>query len=443
MTCPRRSTRGRSPRTRGWPRRFSGQGEIHAYLRATADRLGLLSRVRFGAEVSEAAWDEEDQEWTVRCTDGSVHRARVLVPAVGQLSRPALPALPGVETFAGPSFHSASWDHEVDLRGRRVAVVGTGASAIQFVPAIAEEVAGLEVFQRTPPYVLPKADRAYTRLHQRLYRRLPAAQRASRSGIFWATEELNKAMTRGGWRRRLLRWAWQRKLRATVPDPELRRALTPDYPLGCRRMLISNDWYPTLMRDHVRLETSPVTRVEPEGLRTADGRLHRADVLIWGTGFAATDFLVPMRIVGRGGAVLQQRWGAGAGAYLGMTVPDFPNLFVIYGPNTNLGGSSIIGMLEAQARYVVQAVGLLAAGAGSLTVRAAAYDAFDAEMQSRLRDSVWSACRSWYRTASGRITANWPGLVAEYTNRVARLDPADYEVTAPGGATGLSGRAAP
>ncbi|MDP3891132.1 NAD(P)/FAD-dependent oxidoreductase [Nocardioides sp.] len=412
----------------GWQRRYSGQADILAYIRRTAQERGLRDRVRTGVEVTGATWDERAARWLVHTSAGETLETDVLVSAVGQLSRPVVPAVPGVETFSGPEFHSARWRHDVDLTGKQVAVIGTGASAIQFVPGIVDQVGAMTVFQRSAPYVVPKPDRAYTRLHRWIFARWPRTQALGRRTTFVLSERLNKALVAGTWVTKVLRLAFRLTLRRQLPDPELRAKVTPDYPIGCKRMLFSNDWYPALARPHVDVVTERVTEITPDGVRTDDGSLHPADVIIWGTGFAATDFLVPLRITGTGGQDLHEHWAEGARAHLGMTVPGFPNLFLIYGPNTNLGGSSIISMMEAQAGYLVEAVRSLAEGRTAvLEVRREVADRFDAEMQERLARTVWSGCDSWYREPGGRVTTNWPGLVAEYQRRAAGFELDDFE----------------
>ena len=356
----------------------------------------------------------------------------MVISAVGQLSNPVVPAIAGAETFAGPAFHSAEWRHDVDLTGKRVAVVGTGASAIQFVPGIVDEVGSMTVFQRSAPYVVPKPDQEYRPFHHRAFDRFPKLLDVERRSTFWLTERLNSAL--GGdspISKPLLatmRGAWKLQLRRQVKDVALRRQLQPDYEIGCKRILFSNDWYPALARDHVDVVTDKISTIEPAGVRTADGRLFEADVIIWGTGFAATQFLAPMEITGVGGADLHQQWSEGARAHLGVATPDFPNLFLIYGPNTNLGGSSIIGMMEAQAGYIAQVVRRIADGGARLVApRADVYAAYDEEMQSRLRTSSWAGCDSWYIDGP-RITTNWPGLVGEYKQRLAEVDWDELEV---------------
>ena len=411
-----------------WSRRYSAQAEILDYIRRTAAERGLRDLVRTGVEVTGLCWDDG---WQVTTADGTVYAADVVVSAVGQLSEPVIPAIAGADTFAGPDFHSAQWRHDIDLRGKRVAVIGTGASAVQFVPGIVDEVAEMTVFQRSAPYVVFRPDRLYSRLHHRLFDRFPRALAFERRATYELTELFNRALEGSSRVTRPLmaaiKGAWRLQLRRQVKDAALRRRLAPDYPLGCKRLLFSNDWYPALARDHVDLVTERVEAIEPGGVRTADGRLHEADVLLWGTGFAATDFLGRISVTGADGVDLREVWADGARAHLGLTVPGFPNLFCVYGPNTNLGGSSIIQMLEAQASWIAQVVRRIADGqARHVAVRRTAWEAYDREMQDRLGTGIWSRCDSWYRDGS-RITTNWPGSVAEYQQRLARVEWGDLE----------------
>lgn len=415
-----------------WGRRYSAQPEILDYIRATARADGLRDLVQTGTEVASVAY--VDGAWQVTTNHGVVE-ADVVVPATGQLSNPVVPAIAGTETFAGPAFHSARWRHDVDLTGKRVAVVGTGASAIQLVPAIVDRVASMTVFQRSAPYVVPKPDRAYTDAHHRLFERRPGIPAAERRLTYWITERFNGALEGSSPVTRpmmaAVHAAWRMQLRRQVRDPDLRARLVPDYELGCKRLLFSNDWYPAITRDHVELVTDAITAIEPDGVRTYDGRLHEADVLIWGTGFAATEFLGGIDVHGIDGVSLTATWADGARAHLGMTVPGFPNLFLVYGPNTNLGGSSIIGMLEAQADWIAQVVRRIAdGGAYRVGVRREAWERYDAEMQRRLGSSIWAGCDSWYRDGR-RITTNWPGLVSEYRRRTAEVDWAELEELSP------------
>src|SRR6476659_2145064 len=414
-----------------WGRRYGPQQEILDYLRRAAREAWRLDLVRTGVEVKAAEYHDTRGRWRVTTGDGETLEADVVISAVGQLSNPAVPTVPGSDTFGGPAFHSARWRHDVDLTGKRVAVVGTGASAIQFVPGIVDRVASMTIFQRSAPYVVPKPDQAYGPRHHALFRRLPRTQLAERRTVFWLTEKLNAAL--GGDSRltrpllAAVRGAFRLQLRRHVRDPSLRRKLAPDYPIGCKRLLFSNDWYPALDRDHVDVGTDRVTAIEPSGLRTADGRLHEADVIIWGTGFAATQFLAGIEVRGADGADLHEEWADGARAHLGLTVPGFPNLFCVYGPNTNLGGSSIIAMMEAQAGWIAQVVRRIADGrAQRVAVRPDAAEAYDREMQDRLSRSAWAGCNSWYRDGA-RITTNWPGRVQEYVDRTATVDWSELE----------------
>jgi cation diffusion facilitator CzcD-associated flavoprotein CzcO len=411
-----------------WSRRFPPHREILDYLRRTADRLGVTPLVRLNTEVAEAAWDEAAGCWRLRTAGGGEVLADVLVPAVGQLTRPSMPVLPGAELFRGSALHTARWDPQVPIDGRRIAVVGTGASAIQLVPAIADRAGRVTVFQRTAAWTLPKPDRRYGAVRRAAYHRMPALMRLPRAGVWAMSVFTGLAITGNRGAQAFLRGVSGLQRRWQARDPQLRAKTTPDEPMGCKRVLFTSDWLPTLGRPDVDLVTEKIVAVEPGGVRTADGRLHECDVLVYATGFAATEFLVPMRVTGRSGQVLAEQWRDGARAYLGMAVPGFPNLFLIYGPNTNSGNTSVLYFHEAQARYLVQAVRRVAAGEGPLEVRPEVATRFDEEMQRRLATSVWTGCQSWYRTAAGRIVTNWPGQAAEYRRRVARLRPADYQV---------------
>lgn len=416
-----------------WGRRYAEQPDILGYIHDTADRFGLRKLVRTGVEVTSAQFDESTATWRVTTSSGDVLEADVLVPAVGQLSRPALPNIPGLDTYAGPSFHSAQWRHDVDLAGKRVAVLGTGASAIQFVPRIRQTAGHVTVFQRSAPYVVPKVDRAYTEKHHAAFAKVPGFAAAMRGAIWETTELLGLALTRVAPLARVLQALASANLKRHIKDPVLRAKLTPDYPIGCKRVLFSSDWYPALACDNVSVETDAITEVTPTGVRTADGRLHEVDVIIYGTGFKATEFLAPMTITGRDGRDLHAEWAQGARAHLGMAVPGFPNLFLIYGPNTNLGSSSIILMMEQQAGYIRQITAELARrGMGrAFEVRRDVEEAYDAAVQSRLENGVWTTCDSWYRTESGRVTTNWPGLVHEYQHRTRVAAIEDYHEVLP------------
>ena len=355
----------------------------------------------------------------------------MLISAVGQLSRPSIPDLPGIGTFEGPAFHSAEWDHSADLKGKRIAVLGTGASAIQFVPGIQPDAAHVTVFQRSAPYVVPKPDREYTKTHNRLFRSVPPTQTFGRKLTWVLSEQLNRSFGGRNPITKAMELAWRVQLRAQVRDPELRAKLVPDYQLGCKRLLFSNDWYPALAQPNVDVVTEPVVEVLPNGVRSGDGTVHEVDVIIYGTGFAATEFLAPDADHGRRRApTCRQQWKDGARAYLGLCVPDFPNLFVVYGPNTNLGGSSIINMLESQAGAIITLLEHAERPARARWPSAPRpSSASTTRSRSGSANSVWAGCASWYHEDGGRITTNWPGTVAEYKRRCAELDLADFVTT--------------
>jgi cation diffusion facilitator CzcD-associated flavoprotein CzcO len=411
-----------------WEHRYSRQAEILEYMERVSRELGVRDLVRTGVEVTAAAYDEPTGTWRVETDTGETLTADFLVAAVGQLSRPAIPDLPGRDTFAGPAFHSARWDHDVDLTGKRVAVIGTGASAIQFVPGIQPVVEHLTVFQRSAPYVVPKPDITYSRARRSLYRRLPLTQAFGRNLTWVLSEQLNKSLTGTAPMKKVMEAGWHALLRAQVRDPALRAKLKPDYPIGCKRLLFSNDWYPAIVQPNVEVVTEGVVEVLPHGVRSADGTAHEVDVIIYGTGFAATEFLAPMKVQGVGGTSLDDAWADGARAFYGICVPGFPNLGLVYGPNTNLGGSSIINMMESQSGFIRQLVEQVRDG-GSIAVLPEVEERFDDEVQRRLADSVWGGCASWYRDEGGRITTNWPGTVTEYKQRTAQVRPADFAIT--------------
>jgi cation diffusion facilitator CzcD-associated flavoprotein CzcO len=412
-----------------WSRKFAEQGEILGYLEHCADKYRVRERIRFGVAIESARFDEETGRWSLRTSTGEQVFARALVSACGQLNRPAVPDIPGRDRFQGRQFHSARWDGGYDPTGQRVALVGTGASAIQIVPRVAAQASRLTVFQRTPPWILLKPDRAYARWEQALLARLPWLQRLHRWLIYWRFESRFLAFRKDSWLNRAAQRLALRHLEKCVADPRLRAALTPDYPAGCKRVLISDDYYQALGRDNVELVTQPIAEIVPDGVITGAGVHHAVDAIVYGTGFQSTDFLAPMRIVGRDGRELNQAWREGAEAFLGISVPGFPNLFILYGPNTNLAHNSIIFMLEAQVRYVMGCLRALRdRGLRWMDLRAERLARYRDELRTRLPRVVWDAgCTSWYKTASGRNTNNWPGFTFEYWRRTRAVALADYE----------------
>ncbi len=429
-----------------WSRRYPRRDEILGYLDHCVDKYGVRPHLRTGVEVSSADFDEDDGHWVVRTADGEELIADVLVPATGQLGRPKYPDVPGLDTFKGKLFHSARWDHEYDLRGKRVASLGTGASAIQYLPEIAPLTEQLYVFQRSPSWVVPKPDRPYRPRERKLFRALPWIQAISRWLVYWRFELLILALTSARWLAAPYRLGYKRRLAQEIPDPELQEKLLPDFPLGCKRVLISNDYLPMLARPNVDLVTEPIAEVRADRVVTRDGREQEVGTIILGTGFTANDFLAPMTIRGFGGRELDDVWRerGGAEAYLGLVVNGFPNMLMLYGPNTNLGAGSIIFMLESQIEFVVAAVQtLIETGARWMDVREEVQDAFNREVQERLKGTVWTAgCQSWYRTDSGKVVNNWPGFTFEYRFRTRRPDPADFRLSGSPALTGSGLQAA-
>jgi cation diffusion facilitator CzcD-associated flavoprotein CzcO len=413
-----------------WTRTYPLQGEIERYLRECADRFGVRPHLRLGCAVTAADWDEEAGVWRVETDDGR-YTADVLVGAPGPLSEPSVPDLPGLDGFAGECFHTARWDHSVGLDGRRVAVIGTGASAIQVVPEIQPVVERLTVFQRTPPWVVPHRDRPITRLERRAYRRYPALQRLARAGVYWSRELLVPGLAyRPGLMRGIERMA-RAHVKKQVPDPELRRKLIPAYAIGCKRILPSNRWYPALMKPNVDLVTSAIREVRPEGLVTADGAVHEVDTIVLATGFHVTDIRLAQLVRGRGGVKLADVWNGSPQAYKGTAIAGFPNLFLLVGPNTGLGHNSIVFMIEAQLDYLMDALrAMRTRGAGRIEVRREAQEAYNAEMQRKLAGSVWNVggCSSWYIDANGRNSTIWPGFTWRFWQRTRRFDAGAYEL---------------
>ena len=416
-----------------WSETYSPQPEIFAYLRATAERYGVVDRVRFGAEVRDAEWVADAQHWRLDTAAGVV-TADFVILGNGPLAEPAIPDLPGLDSFEGTMFHSAQWRTDHDLTGERVAVIGTGASAIQFVPEIQPAVDHLTVFQRTPPWVLPHRNRRITDGERALYRHVPATQRFVRGLVYWSRELFVTGMLRNTKTLDGMEKLARKHLADQVPDPELRATLTPDYKPGCKRLLPSNDWYPALSQPNVDVVTEKVIEVRPHSIVTADGVEHEVDTIIFGTGFRVTDNPVMGRVRGADGLSLAEHWaGTGMQAYVGTTVHRFPNFFLLAGPNTGIGHTSLVVMLEAQLRYVVDAIRTAdALGAGAVEVRKTAVDAFNAEVQRKAAKTVWNAggCASWYLDEEGRNTVLWPDYTFRFVGKTRRFDARAYELTA-------------
>jgi cation diffusion facilitator CzcD-associated flavoprotein CzcO len=413
-----------------WSRTFSRQPEIFAYLRRCADDFGVREHVRFGDELEEAAWDDERGRWDIRTSRGRL-TADVLVSATGGLSEPKLPDIPGIERFEGTMFHSARWDHEHDLDGERVAVIGTGASAIQFVPRIQPRVGRLHLFQRTPPWILPRTDRPMTEREHRVFHHVPGAQRLVRHAIYWAREGFVVGF-RNPRLMRLTRRLALRHLKRSVADPELRRKLTPDYAVGCKRILISNDYLPSLAAPNVEVVTEGIREVRERSIVAADGTEREVDTIIAGTGFHVTDLPIAERVRGRDGRTLDEVWQGSPQAYNGTTVAGFPNLFILVGPNTGLGHNSIVYMIESQLEYVAGALRHLErTGAAAIEPTPEAQDAFVEEVGRMGEGTVWTAggCESWYLDRTGRNSTLWPTFTYPFRRRLTAFDPAAHALT--------------
>ena len=410
-----------------WTSSFSPQSEIWDYLRRCARDYGLLPHLRFEHMVNEATWESDAQRWRIE-TSGGTWRAAVLVSAAGSFSEPKLPQLPGLETFKGAMFHSSRWNHQFDLNQRRVAVIGTGASAIQFVPEIQPLVERLHVFQRTAPWIVKRHDRPFARVEREFFRRFPLAQRLIRGAIYSFRELVGFAF-RHPWAMRFLQPLARRHLRRSVSDPVLRAKLTPQYMMGCKRILISNDYLPALAQPNVELVTDGIAEVRERSIVGKDGSERAVDAIIFGTGFHVTDFPFSSRVRGRDGRTLNEVWAGSPQALAGTTVTGFPNLFLLPGPNTGLGHSSVVYMLEAQIEHVLGALSYMRQhGIATIEARAEAQAAYVAEVDKRMRGTVWTSggCLSWYLDSTGRNSTLWPTPSWSFRRRVARFSPREY-----------------
>lgn len=416
---------------RDWSRLCSPQEEILGYLRGVARQFGVDRLVEPNTEVVSCTWGDRERRWAVVTADGRTLTADAIVLATGQLHRPSFPRIQGADKFRGHTFHSARWDHDHDLRGKRVAVIGTGASAVQFIPEIVPLVQRLVVFQRTGNWFLPRRNRPYPPLVRQIIQRVPGVQAFRRKFFFNYCESVTAlirhpdTLGRIGQARSALFMRWQLK------DAALRKKVWPDYTFGCKRVLFSSHFLPALQRPNVELVTDAIAGMAADGVVTADGTLHEVDCVIYGTGFKTNDFMFPMEVTGAGGRSLRDEWTDGAYAHLGVAVPGFPSMFVMYGPNTNTSGGSIIEYLEAQARYLAQALEEVRdRDAAAITVRPEVAAASDRALQSRFAGTAWTRCDSWYRDADadGRIVANWPGYMREYLAATEQIDLSQYEL---------------
>lgn len=417
-----------------WSRRYPTQVEIRAYLERCTDDFGLRDAIEFGFDVEELRWDEHEGAWSVTATDGRCVSARTVICATGPLSQPATPDIAGLDSFDGDVFHSARWDHSLPLHGRKLGVIGTGASAIQLVPAIVDMATSVTVFQRTPPWVLPRDDRSVPEWRRRLHRAAPFLQRVQRWRVYLRQElSVVAFIGRGSLARRFrdrVRTEARAAIEVSFPDAVEAERLLPSYEPGCKRILISSDWYPTLGRADVTLVSEPIERVEAHGVRSTDGRRHEVDTLVLATGFAASSFPAPMTVIGRQGVDLRAHWADGVVSDLGLSVSGFPNLWFLIGPGTGLGHNSMVFMIECQLRYIAGAIAHARRhGSTVLEVRTEVEEADRVERRRRMATTVWaSGCDSWYQDDQGRVDAVWPGTTIEYWWRTRRFRPERYRM---------------
>lgn len=412
-----------------WSKKYPLQNEIYEYIKSCASKYDLYRHIQFGQEVKEIRFCDETSLWHVHLKDGSQRIARFVIAGKGPLHVPSLPNIPGIDQFAGESFHSSQWRHDIDLTGKRVAVVGTGASAIQFIPQIASKVKSLHVFQRSPGWIVPRPDRYYRGIEKALFKWLPFWQKLYRQSIFYNHEMRVSLLDEKSFYHKQAEKMALKHLESTIEDPEVRKQLTPDYALGCKRLLISNDYYPTFNRSNVSLINSGVKEIKPQSLVASDGRDVEVDVIIWGTGFEAADPLDKGFLFGPGGKDLFERWDTeGAQAHKGVSVAGLPNFFFMVGPNSGLGHNSMILMIEAQIKYVLQCLDYVEQHDVKLfDVRRDVQDQYNEQLQENTHGRVWeSGCQSWYLNKHGQNTTVWPGYVMGYQQQMRKLKPHEY-----------------
>ncbi len=423
-----------------WSSTFPPQTEIFGYLNSLVEKYRLREKTRFNAEIESAEFNETSQKWNLHTKSGETLETDIVVTALGQLNRPKVPEIKGQDSYKGPIFHSAEWQHDVDLKGKRVAIIGNGPSAAQFIPEVAKMAEHLTVFQRSPCHVVPRNDEPYSALQKAMFKYIPGYRKFMRGLIYWSLESnftafndikktrfLIKALNFSG----TITDAVEEHFDEQVTDPRLREILKPDYPIGCKRVVISDEYYPALHRENVHVETTGIQQITATGIETVDGKAHEYDAIIYGTGFASTDFLAPMEISGRQKTDLNKVWKDGAEAYLGISMPNFPNLFMLYGPNTNLGHNSIIYMIECQVNYVVNAVqAMQARNLTTMDVKASKMSEFADYLKARLSTSVWEKeCDSWYKNEAGKVTNNWPDFTYVYEQATRKVNLDDYDVS--------------
>jgi cation diffusion facilitator CzcD-associated flavoprotein CzcO len=410
-----------------WPQTYANQADILDYLTQCAHKHGLEPHIRFGAEVTDARWDDTTQQWILQTSDGRRFQTQSLVSATGQLSRPSSPRFVGLAHFSGTTFHSAEWPQDYNLHGKRVAVIGTGASAVQLIPHVASLASNLYVFQRSAAYVLPKPNKAYSGWQRFLFKHIPGMLKLNRLLIYVQHEWRGFAFVSFPQALRVKQSSFRRSLARKIKNQDLRRRLTPDYRMGCKRILLSNDYYPAMQQPNVELITQAIAEIRTDAIVTADSMVRKVDCIILATGFAA---MAPMNVTGLAGLTLQQCWKNGAEAHLGITVSGFPNFFMLYGPNTNLGHNSVVYMIECQIRYVMACLRRLHRDQmQTMEVKDAVQARFNSKIQERLRKTVWAkGCTAWYLTVTGKNTANWPGYTLEFRLRTRAPKWDDYAI---------------
>ncbi|OBK44700.1 flavin-containing monooxygenase [Mycobacterium kubicae] len=416
-----------------WTRSFSTQPEIQDYLRRVARDAGVLDRHVFNCEVTNARWQRDHLRWELTTSRGAV-TADVLVAAFGALAEPKLPPIPGIEDFTGELFHSARWNHDADLSGKRVAVIGTGASGIQIIPAIVDTVSHMDVYQRTAPWLLPRFDRPFTAAERWLFRRVPALMRLARAGIYLARETQVVGLAKAPRFMLPFELISRSKIRFEIKDPALRKKVTPNFRIGCKRMLIANDYYPALDREHVEVVTDGIAEIRADAIVTEDGTARPVDAIVIATGFHVTDSPMFQRICGVDGRSLSDTFAEqGMRAYKGATMTNFPNMFVLVGPNTGLGHTSMVYMIESQLNYLIDALNVMQdRDLRTVEVKPEVLDAYHAELQDKLAGSVWmtGGCGSWYLDAHGNNTTLWPDFTFRFRRQTKRFDVGSYDTTA-------------
>ncbi|MCB9231681.1 MAG: NAD(P)/FAD-dependent oxidoreductase [Bacteroidia bacterium] len=412
-----------------WQRDYSPHDNIMAYMEHCVDRYGLGPHILTGQNVVKAQWLEQEGLWEAETEKGDIFRARFAIGSTGPLNKAKLPEIPGRENFAGPSWHTSHWQHDISLKGKRVAVIGTGASAIQVVPAIANEMKELILFQRTPPWVMPRKDKPVSEARRNRYRRFPWMQKLAREALYWKFESRAIAfVTFPGLMKTAKRMAL-RNLNKAIRDPNLRKQLIPDYDMGCKRVLRSDDYYPALTRKNVVLETESILKMDSNHIKTSSGKSYEVDLIVYATGFEAAEQMAPFEFLGRDGVDLRNLWAKGGEAYLGTTVAGFPNFFIVVGPNTGLGHNSIIHIIESQVQYIMSALDAMEKeGITRVEVKKEMQDKFNQEVQERLKGTIWNVggCMSWYVNQEGKNTTLWPGYTWQFRRMLRRFHPADY-----------------